>query len=217
LESLEPHISETEADTSLNTFRSCMLSHFPFLYLPADLSARQLRCDRPFLLRAIMCVASPSAKEKAARGKHLKAVIIKEMLGRDTQSSRSRIDLLLALLTYISWGWDHVLNGGSLLQLMSQANLLACELRMDGPPPPEAHVMALFTPRFSSSRHGGSVTREDFLAQQRAVLACFALSSVVSAYCDQAIDALRWTPQMDDGLAAISNDRSCPTDATLAI
>ncbi|KAH6641042.1 hypothetical protein F5144DRAFT_618687 [Chaetomium tenue] len=214
---LEPQLSGTEAEALLATFRSCMLSHFPFVHLPTGLSAHQLRCDRPFLFRAIMCVASSSAKEKAARGTALKAGIMKDMLGRDTQSSTTRIDLLLALLTYISWGWDHVLNGGSLLRLMAQANLLACEIRMDGPPAPDAHVMALFTPGFGSSDDGGRASREDFLAQQRAVLACFALSSVVSAYCDQAIDALRWTPQMDDGLAAISNDRSCPTDSTLAI
>ncbi|EAQ86383.1 hypothetical protein CHGG_07636 [Chaetomium globosum CBS 148.51] len=216
-DSPEPQVSDREAETLIGTFRSCMLSHFPFVHLPATLSAHQLRCDRPFLFRAIMCVASPSAKEKATRGTALKAAIIKDMLGRDTQSSTSRIDLLLALLTYISWGWDHVLNGGSLLRLMSQANLLASEIRVDGPPGPDAHIMALFTPGFGSSDDGGPMTREDFLAQQRAVLACFALSSVVSAYCGQAIDELRWTPQMDDGLAAISNDRSCPTDSTLAI
>lgn len=216
-DSPELQFSETEAETLLNTFRSCMLSHFPFVHLPASIGAHQLLCDRPFLFRAIVCVASPSAREKAARGRRLKVAIIEEMLGRDTQPSKIRIDLLLALLTYIAWGWDHVLNGGSLLRLMSQANLLASEVRMDGPPPPDAHIMALFTSGFSLPDDGGSVTREDFLAQKRAVLACFALSSMVSAYCDQAIDALRWTPQMDDGLAAISNDRSCPTDATLAI
>ncbi|KAK3297393.1 uncharacterized protein B0H64DRAFT_392070 [Chaetomium fimeti] len=215
-DSPEPQISETEAETLLRTFRSCMLSHFPFVHLPIPLGAYELRCDQPFLFRAIACAASPSAREKAARGMALKKAIGDAMLGRDSESNTGRLDLLLALLTYISWGWDHVLNRGNLPRLMAQANSLAREIRMDGPPPPDAQVRALFTPGYGSEE-GGAVTREVFLARQRAVLACFALSSVVSAYSGQAIDALRWTPQMEDGLAAITNDGSCPTDATLAI
>ncbi|KAH6850669.1 hypothetical protein B0I37DRAFT_372129 [Chaetomium sp. MPI-CAGE-AT-0009] len=215
-DSPEVQLSEAEAETLLNTFRSCMLSYFPFVHLPADLGAYKLRRDWPFLFRAIACAASPLSRDKAARGIGLKRAISKAILGCDSESRTGRLDLLLALLTYISWGWDHVLNRGNLPQLMSQANLLACEIRMDEPPPPDAQVRAIFTTGFGSGE-GGAVTREDFLARQRAVLACFALSSVVSAHYRQAIDALRWTPQMEDGLAAISNDGSCPTDATLAI
>lgn len=213
----EPQVSETEAEILLNTFRSCMLSHFPFIHLPTNLSASQLRRDRPFLFRAIACAASPSAREKAARGVALKRAISEAMLGHNSQSSTGILDLLLALLTFISWGWDHVLNHGSLLRLMLHANSLASEIRMEGPPPRDAQIVALFSPRFELEEGEGALTREHFLARQRAVLACFVLSSVVSAYCGQAIDALRWTPQMDAGLAVISNDGSCPTDRTLAI
>jgi hypothetical protein len=78
-------------------------------------------------------------------------------------------------------------------------------------------MMALFTPGFDSwSENTGAVTKQDFLERHRAVLGCFVLSSVVSAYYGQ-VDALRWTPQMEDGLAAISTNKNCPTDAALAI
>lgn len=215
-------ISDAEAETLLDTFRSCMLHHFAFVHLPAHLTAHNMRRDRPFLFRAIVCAASPSAKEKIERGRELKRAICEAMLGHEgqTQSSMDRMDLLLALLTYISWGWDHVLNrcSLSLSRLMLQAKSLACEMRLDGPAPRDARVMALFTPGFDScwSEDAGAVTRQDFLERQRAVLGCFVLSSVVSAYHNGQVDALRWTPQMGEGLAAIGTNKNCPTDAAFA-
>jgi hypothetical protein len=205
----EPQVSEAEAETLLGTFRSCMLHHFAFVHLPAHLAAHKLRRDRPFLFRAIVCAVSPSAREKVARGRELKRAICEAMLGEESQPSMDRMDLLLAILTYISWGWDHVLNHGSLSWLISQAKSLACEMRLDEPDPQDARMMALFTPGFDSgSDNTGAVTRQDFLERHRAVL--------VSTYYGQG-DALRWTPQMETGLAAISTNKNCPTDAALAI
>ncbi|RYP73026.1 hypothetical protein DL771_003894 [Monosporascus sp. 5C6A] len=216
-EPLESQVSEAEAEILLDTFRSCMLYHFAFVHLPPHLTAHKLRQDRPFLFRAIVCAVSPSAREKVARGRELKKAICEAMLGHESQSSMNRMDLLLALLTYISWGWDHVLNHCSLTWLMLQAKSLACEMRLDGPAPLDARVMALFAPGFDSwSENTGAVTEQEFLERQRAVLGCFVLSSVVTAYYGQ-VDALRWTPQMEVGLAAISTNKNCPTDATLAI
>ncbi|KAK4041130.1 hypothetical protein C8A01DRAFT_45668 [Parachaetomium inaequale] len=210
-------VSEAEGETLLGTFRSCMLPHFAFVYLPAHLSAHQLRRDRPFLFRAIVCTVSPSAWEKLARGRALKMAIAEGMLGRESQTSTGRMDLLLALLTYISWSWDHVLNHGSLSRLTLQAISLASEMRLEPPAPPDARMMALFTPGFDpQSETTGAGTRHDFLERQRAVLGCFVLSSAVSAYYGQ-VDALRWTQQMEDGLAAISSNHDCPTDAVLTM
>ncbi|KAF7554239.1 hypothetical protein G7Z17_g3050 [Cylindrodendrum hubeiense] len=213
----EPQVSEAEVETLLRTFRSCMLHHFAFVHLSSRLTAHELQRDRPFLFRAIVCVASPSAREKAAQGRELKRAICQAMLGEESQPSIDRMDLLLAILTYISWGWDHVLNHGSLSWLMLHAKSLACEMRLDEPDPQDAQIMALFTPGFEPwSENTRAVTRQDFIERHRAVLGCFVLSSVVSTYYGQG-DALRWTPQMDTGLAAVSTNKNCPTDATLAI
>jgi hypothetical protein len=210
-------VSEAEGEALLGTFRSCMLPHFAFVHLPAHLTAHQLRRDRPFLFRAIVCAASPLTKEKLARGRALKMAICEAMLDQESQSSTGRMDLLLALLTYISWVWDHVLNRGSLSRLMLQAVSLASEIRLEPPPSPDLRMMALFSPGFNpQSETMVAATKHDFLERQRAVLGCFVLSSAISAYYGQ-IDALRWTQQMEDGLAAISSNHDCPTDATLAM
>ncbi|SPQ26020.1 785d6469-ec55-451a-855e-910be62cb85b [Thermothielavioides terrestris] len=215
----QPVVPDAEHEAMLETFRSRMLPHFAFVHLPAELTAHQLERDRPFLFRAVMCVASPSARDKAARGRALKRAIGEAMLDCEEQSSSDRMDLLLALLTYVSWGWHHEINHhSSLPRLMSQANSLACEIRLlDGSGVPDARITALFTPGSGCrADHAGALTRHEFLERQRAVLGCFVLSSVVSAHYHGQVDALRWTPEMDSGLAAVSTNHECPTDAALA-
>ncbi|KAI3390924.1 hypothetical protein diail_8351, partial [Diaporthe ilicicola] len=212
--------SEADADTLVSIFRTRMLPHFAFVELPAHLTARKLQRDRPFLFRAIVCVTSPSAKEKVAQGKALKRAICEAMIESEVRSSIERMDLLLALLTYISWGWDHVLNHCNPSQLMTQAKSLACGMRLDDTShTEEVGLMALFSPDFNSSRvdQGQTVTAQDFLERQRAILGCFVLSSIVSAHYGHVDDALRWTRQMEDGLAAISTNRDCQTDAVFTI
>jgi len=169
---------------------------------------------------------SPSAREKRARAGELKRVLY-EMCFLQQQrpqhenqsgSTDQSMDLLLGLLTYIAWGWDHVLSRCSLSRLMMVAISLVGEMRLDKSVPQDLHTMGLFTPGFEGwyGEASGEVTAQFFLERQRAVLGCFVLSSVVSAYFTQ-VDAMRWTPQMDEALAAISNNEECPTDAALAL
>ena len=195
--------ADVETDeTLLSRFRSPMLQHFPFLHLPSDLSARQLQRDRPFLWRAIVCVAS--RREKAALSSSLKRAMCEALLLEETD----RMDLLLGLLTYFSWGWDH---SKAASRLMMQAVSLAGEISNANPYDMDAPMRAFFMPGVDTDV---SPPKGYFLEHQRAVLGCFVLSSAVSTYFDH-VDALRWTAQMGEGLAALSASRMCPTDAAL--
>ena len=210
-------LSDAEVEESLVKFRSLMLPQFAFLHLPPELTADQMRRGRPFVLRSIICVMSATATERKIRSRELKTAIGSALLGQVSQSDTYMMDLLLGLLIYISWGWDHVLNHCSLSRLMMQAMSLACEMRLDKPTPQDVQMMALFTPSFTARSDAmGAVTTQVFLERQRAILGCFTLSSAVSSYFGE-IDALRWTSQMEDGLAAISMNRDCPTDVGFAL
>ncbi|KAJ9143342.1 C6 transcription factor [Pleurostoma richardsiae] len=209
--------STAEAESLLSTFRSRMLHHCAFVHLPSELTSHQLRRDRPFLFRAIVCVVCPSTREKVSRSRKLKVAFHKAMLLHEGQSSMDKMDLLLGLLTYVAWGWDHVLSRCSLARLMMQAMSLACEMQLNKPTTQDAKMMALFAPGFESwSGSTDTMTTQEFLDRQRALLGCFMLSSAVSAYFGQP-DVLRWTPQMEDSLAAISTNKECPTDVAFAM
>ncbi|KAE9582236.1 hypothetical protein CGCF415_v009195 [Colletotrichum fructicola] len=189
---------------NLERFRSLMLPNFPFIYFPSDMTLEKLQRQRPFLCEAIRCVTPLSASEKRTRARKLKQ-ILGEMMFREekTSSKHASMDLLLGLLVYIAWGWDHVLSGCSLTRLMTFATTLVGEMRLDKPARGRPHRMQFFAPgiQHDDIEERGMTTTE-VLESQRAVLGCFALSSAVSAYFGE-IEPLKWTSQMSDSLAAL--------------
>ncbi|KAJ5676566.1 uncharacterized protein N7477_002199 [Penicillium maclennaniae] len=234
-------ISSSSASTSLDTFRLRMLHHFPFVYLPTHLTAEQLRLDRPFLFRAILCVTSASDEDKRASSLELKRVLcetvfLQRSLQPDRQESPQRtVDLLLGLLVYVAWGWEHLLSRRSLSRLMAVAISLVGELHVQSQAVPvTTRIISQLEPKNGSEDMYGSATATTampkavevtnthlYLERQRAILGYFVLGSAVSAHFSQ-IDAPRWIPQMDKSLAAIvantdSTGAECPSDASLAI
>ena len=218
-------VSISLANACLHTFRLRMLPHFPFIDIPHLTTVDQLQRDRPYLLRAIVCVASPTARERRSRAIKLKRVLCEAAFLQESveQNAEDRtVDLLLAILTYAAWGWDYLHGSGtsSLSRLVMLAMSLVGEMRLDKPPPPDIHTLTLFTPLGlsvdSSSPGSGPASTHHFLERQRAVLACYVLTSAVSAYFGH-VDGLRWTPEMDESLVAISTNRDCPTDGILSM
>jgi hypothetical protein len=173
-----------------------------------------LRQKRPLLLKAIICVVWPVPREKRARATELKRAI-SEAAFLDHQSSNveSMVDLLLGLMTYISWGWDHVHNRGSLSRLMSLCVSLVGEMRLDRPSPKEPHTGNLLTP---VARRGYNETGAVGFARQRAVLGCFVLSSIISGYFAD-MDTMKWTPQLEETLLKMSEVKESPTDTDLVV
>ncbi|MCJ1434876.1 hypothetical protein MMC27_004246 [Xylographa pallens] len=216
----------SSASTCLDTFRRHKLHHCPFVHLPAHVTAEQLRQDRPFLFRAIVCVESSSTAEKRTRALELKRVLFETVFLQQSSQQphqlRLKLDLLLGLLVYIAWGWDHIHSGGSLSRLIMVAVSLAGEMCLDKVVPEP--TIGLFDPKGFEDWHGGTTTgielsdAQFLLERQRAVLGCFVLGSAVSAYFSQ-VDAPRWSPQMEECLSAISISSTSTeylSDGTLA-
>ncbi|OGE53352.1 hypothetical protein PENARI_c008G03841 [Penicillium arizonense] len=236
-------VPPSSASISIDTFCSRMLHHFPFVHLPAYLTAEKLRLDRPFLFRAIICVTSVSAKDKMASSLELKRVLyeaafLQRLPQQKQQQPQQTVDLLLGLLVYIAWGWEHLRSNHSLPRLMAMAISLVGELRfLDQAVPEISRTISHLEPNggfdnvygitpattaTTTPTTGAGVTDTQlYLERQRAILGCFVLGSAVSAYFCQ-VEAPRWTPQMDEALAAIvasgnSAGAECPSDAALAI
>jgi len=157
-----------------------MLQYFAFIHIPPDLTAQQLRQDRPFLFRAIVAVASPSTQQKLARGRELKHILAQTTL----LENQSSIDLLLGLLTYVAWSYDQFLNrSGTLSRLTLLAMSLVYDLRLNKPLPPDVHMIGPFGSGFDGCyRDASEDTGQRFLEQQRAVLGCFLLSSMCVSF-----------------------------------
>nr|XP_036580114.1 C6 transcription factor [Colletotrichum truncatum]KAF6787946.1 C6 transcription factor [Colletotrichum truncatum] len=208
----------------LQRFRSRMLPKFPFIHLSTEVTAEKLQLDRPFLFRAITCVASLPTHEKREHGHELKRVLSglaffhSEDIKNHHESMEKTTDLLLGLLVFIAWGWDHVIGGRSLSRLMMLALSLVGEMHLDKPTAHQSSPLMLSVASHDKQddERNDELAKEKLMERRRTVLGCFALSSMVSTHFGE-IEPLTWTPQMEEDLAAIAGDTEYPSDMVLAV
>ncbi|KFY78967.1 hypothetical protein V498_09002 [Pseudogymnoascus sp. VKM F-4517 (FW-2822)] len=207
-----------QAEESLSFFRSQMLPYFPFINLAPDITAWQLQQTRPFLLQAIVAVTTFSTHKRLDRIEDLKRVLFTSAL----QEVQSNIDLLLGLLTYLAWSTDAFLGRADLIsRLMMLAISLVYDMRLFKPMRSDTILMMTMTQgkEYRNDQNPDDETVQGFMEKQRAVLACFVLSSKyaysISSHLGR-IDALRWTPQMEEALRVIETNKSCLTDEAFA-
>jgi hypothetical protein len=169
--------SSNEADEQLNFFRSRMLPSFPFINFTPYMTSLYLRENRPFLFQAIRAVTTFSTQERLIQVEELKRLLFTSALLK----VESNIDLLLGLLTYLAWSTDAFLGRADLIsRLMMLAISLIYDLRLFKPSSPDVQVMMAITAHADSHDSSESPTDETpygLLERQRAVLACFILSS----------------------------------------
>jgi hypothetical protein len=135
-----------------------------------------LRQNRPFLLQAIHTVTTFSTQERLPQVEELKRVLFTSAL----LEVQSNIDLLLGLLTYLTWSTDAFLGRADLLsRLMMLAISLVYDLRLFKPSSKDVEVMMMITQGQAddSRQRPADQTPYELLERQRAVLACFILSS----------------------------------------
>lgn len=140
------------------------------------MTAHKLQQDRPFLFQAIVTVATPSKEQRQARSEGLKHVLAKMAV----VENESSIDMLLGILTYITWSTDPFLKRtSSLSRMVMMAISVVYDLQRDQRMPPEAHVMAKMAPGLRDvGQIESNAPPTDWLEEQRAFLACFMLSSM---------------------------------------
>jgi hypothetical protein len=153
-----------------------MLPFFPFIDLTPNMTTWYLRQNRPFLFQAIHTVTTFSTQERLPKIEELKHVLFTSAL----LEVQSNIDLLQGLLTYLTWSTDAFLGRADLLsRLMMLAISLVYDLRLFKPSSKDVEVMMTITQGRAddNSQSPADKTPHELLERQRAVLACFILSS----------------------------------------
>ncbi|GAW22291.1 hypothetical protein ANO14919_118270 [Xylariales sp. No.14919] len=207
-------IPDIQADQCLDFFRSRMLPCFPFISLPPDVTAEQLHRDRPFLLQAIRTVTTFSTQRKLALAEDLKRLFFASAL----VNVQSNIDLLLGLLTYLAWSTDAFLGRADLISRLTMLAIsLVYDLRLFKPCQLDVQLFMTITQggAYESDINASEETVQDFMEKQRALLACFVLSSNVSSHLGRQ-DALRWTPQMEEACRVMERNELLSTDRAFA-
>ena len=168
--------SSLQAEGHLNFFRLRMLPCFPFMYLPSDMSAAQLRRDRPTLYQAILTVTTFSTQTRLARAEVFRHLVSTSAI----KNVRSDNDLLLGILTYLTWSMDVFLGGADTVsRFMMLAMSLIYDLRLFKPNEPDTQLIMTMTQgsTYGNGQNLAEETAVDVLERHRALLACYVLSS----------------------------------------
>ncbi|CAK7201393.1 hypothetical protein SEUCBS139899_004097 [Sporothrix eucalyptigena] len=212
--SLEP--TPAEADQSFHTFRSTMLPYFPYVYLPPDLTAVQLRRNRPVLWLAIMsitCQRVPTHTQ-LARSTHLRALFAHRVVFESEKS----LDLLQALLAFLTWVHYTSKRDRPTLSVMSQlAVSLVYDLGLHKTASPCKSLIA----RLVRDHYQQSLAADDppllppLLDERRAALAAYVLTSKFSIALKRC-EPLKWTTRLEEHLHELAANAETPLDHVLA-
>ena len=97
---IDETFGEREADKLVDIYRNDLMMQSPFVAVPTDLSAQELKQTKPFLFHSILMAAS---YKNVARQKLLEGEIVKYLSENLLLKGERNFDLLQGLLVYIAW------------------------------------------------------------------------------------------------------------------
>lgn len=98
---IKPQFNLDSAEKLLTTFRRDMLPHYPVIVLSDNHGVRSLSRDMPFVLLAILAIASSSS---SLQGHNLYDAEFRKVLGlKFVAASERSLELLQGLLIYCAW------------------------------------------------------------------------------------------------------------------
>ncbi|KAK5662324.1 hypothetical protein OQA88_8230 [Cercophora sp. LCS_1] len=192
-----------EAEQNLEAFRKCFLVFLPFAYIPPTMTARQLQQQNPFFWYNIMAVTCKNADRQLLMSDLIKKYMAQKVVIENEKS----MDLLWGLVTFMSWAQYQRKEKPCFSLLTSLAKSLIFDFCLNKPPRPPAAAICL----------EGRVdvpAGERTMDERRAVLALFYITSQISQVMKR-IDALTWTPSMDDCLQVLTQTPECEGDELL--
>ncbi|KAJ5514265.1 hypothetical protein N7463_003817 [Penicillium fimorum] len=195
------------AQKNLDQFRTRNLQYLPFVYIPSNITSDQLREKYPFLWVCIMEVTTSTNSEKGdSFGRITNYIHQKVML--DIAPS---MDLLLGIMTFVScvtYTKRPFLNvyAHMLMAVVAELGINKSELN-------EYSAMHSFKIAIGMKQTPPTART---LEERRAVLGCFLISSS-AALAISRIDAMRWTPHMEESLSILAGAKECPQDELLII
>ncbi|KAJ5578381.1 uncharacterized protein N7459_007345 [Penicillium hispanicum] len=183
------------AESYVQTFKTVMTPHFPFVVIGPHILASQLRQEKPFLFLAVLASAS---YENMPLQRSLGAEVKKAVASRMILNGEVSFDMLQGLLVYLAWYASEFTNidcqrvlvyltlidrshyhtkPHRFTQFLQLAVSLVIELRLDRPPKTETWRTNLrFAPQYDLNEQTN--TRLSWGSdEKRAMIGCYYLSS----------------------------------------
>ncbi|KAK2837004.1 hypothetical protein FQN49_006508 [Arthroderma sp. PD_2] len=153
-----------------------------------------------------MTVTSKSTDTQFALSQEIKQYVSQKMLITGEKS----LDLLLGLLTFITWGRFTVYPAQILTNLMQLAVALVYDLGLNKPVSQEPAHQVLWEGLPEQTYTLGVRTMQE----RRALLGCYIIGITIASYFRK-LEPLRWTPYMDESLELLINNKEHQSDLLL--
>lgn len=88
-----------EAEYYFEMFRTQKLQYFPFTHFPDDMTAQQLRQERPFFWLCIMAISSTIVSQQLTLGRAIREIAGHEIL----VEGQRNLDMVMGLLCFVGW------------------------------------------------------------------------------------------------------------------
>ncbi|KAK9319612.1 hypothetical protein V1517DRAFT_310580 [Lipomyces orientalis] len=190
-----------EAEYYFEMFRKQKLKYFAFTYFPEDITAQQLRQERPFLWLCIMAISSTVVSKQLGLGR-----AIREIAGREILVEGERhLDLIMGLLCFVGWG-QYQVYGGPLLTVFSHLCIsLTLDMELHKPAPKESRAAAC------AIHTKIQVPETRTMEHRRLALACYLLSSITATFHHKA-ECLSWSRYLSQCLQMLEDVKEFPSD-----
>ncbi|KAL5612706.1 hypothetical protein BROUX41_004205 [Berkeleyomyces rouxiae] len=205
---LPQDLSPADEESILNLFRTENMTYFPFVYIPNDVTAKQVKAERPFLWLAITAVVSKSASVKVRNSALLREVVGHHLM-RDNPAS---LDMLQGLIVFLAWGNHQMSRNIKSFMCIYIHMAMSILTVLTISKPHNEYLLSL-----QSSPPSSFSDRE--MDEKRAALGCYYISSSLSYFLHigSSIQSMSWMPYMDEYLAEISAKQQSPHDNVLVI
>ncbi|RKU43004.1 hypothetical protein DL546_002685 [Coniochaeta pulveracea] len=196
--------TEQDAEYQLRLFRESFLACFPCVYISNNLSAAQLRGERPFLWFTIMLVTCQSTNAQFRIGVTWRSIISQKMVVENEKT----MDLLQGLLVFLGWSHYNKKDKPYLGVFSNLAKSLVYDMALNKIPG-DPTVFACFKPWTATMK-----PKERTIEERRTVLACFYIMAQV-AFTIRRMEGMRWTSYLEECLSALGENPECFGDEML--
>ncbi|KAF2144124.1 uncharacterized protein K452DRAFT_267286 [Aplosporella prunicola CBS 121167] len=202
--------SDAVAERCLHQFQTYMAPYFPFVVIPQGTTIAQLRATKPFLLNAIVTVASyQNLDHQRKLGDGLMASVAHGLLMRGEKS----LDMLQGLLVWLAWYHPHLFVNPNTTMILQLIVGLVIDLGLKRSS--RAYGSERLESAITRSAHGELANSELRTSEERrALLGAFYLTTIVAQWAKR-YESMRFTAQLDEVCRDLEQAKEYPSDRYL--
>ncbi|KAF2425517.1 hypothetical protein EJ08DRAFT_700324 [Tothia fuscella] len=205
-----PPETPAELEEILDTYQTKLVPFFPVALIQPGTTIQHIKRERPFLWLVIRATCSRSQARQYALGLEIRQRLAHAIM-IDAEKS---LDLLFGIVVFAAWSHYHICTKPISSSLVQFGMAIAGDLCLTKPIPKEIFgVMRDFNAQ-GCPRPPKLVSAVRTMEERRAMVGLLYVSLVTTFYF-QRIDAMRFTPYMDECLKVLEDSEDAPTDVLL--